>query len=342
MTHKIAILGASGYTGAELVRLISTHPNMEIVALSADRKAGQSMASVFPHLRHLDLPDLVKIEQINFDQVDLCFCALPHATSQAVIAALPRDLKIVDLSADFRLRDPDEYAKWYGGPHNALDLQAEAVYGLTEFYRNDIRKARLVAGTGCNAATGQYALRPLISAGVIDLDDIIIDLKTGVSGAGRSLKENLLHAELSEGAHAYAVGGTHRHLGEFDQEFTALAGRPVHIQFTPHLLPANRGILATVYVKGEVSSVYTALAQAYANELMIEVLPLGEHPSTRHVRGSNFVHIGVVADRRPGRVIVLAALDNLTKGSSGQALQNANLMLGEAETEGLMLAPVFP
>ena len=172
MKHKIVILGASGYTGAELVRLISTHPMMQVVGLSGDRKAGMTMAEVFPFLRHLDLPVLQKIEEIDFTNVDLVFCALPHATSQVVIAALPRSLKVVDLSADFRLRDPAEYQKWYGQPHAAPDLQAEAVYGLTEFYRDDIRKARLVAGTGCNAATGQFALRPLIEAGVIDLDTI--------------------------------------------------------------------------------------------------------------------------------------------------------------------------
>lgn len=342
MTHKIAILGASGYTGAELVRLIATHPSMEIAALGANSKAGQSMAEVFPHLRHLDLPDMVTIEQIDFSAIDLCFCALPHKTSQEVISALPRDLKIVDLSADFRLRDPAEYEKWYGNPHAAVELQKEAVYGLTEFYRDEIASARLVAGTGCNAATGQYILRPLISAGVIDLDEIILDLKCAVSGAGRALKENLLHAELSEGYHAYAVGGTHRHLGEFDQEFSAIAGRPVQIQFTPHLIPANRGILATGYVRGEAQVIHDTLAAAYQGEPFITVLPMGEAPSTRHIRGSNFCHIGVVADRIAGRVIVIAALDNLTKGSSGQALQNANLMLGEQETAGLMLAPVFP
>lgn len=342
MTHKIAILGASGYTGAELVRLIATHPAMQITALAANSKAGQSMGQVFPHLRHLDLPDLVTIEEIDFSGIDLCFCALPHKTSQEVIAALPRDLRIVDLSADFRLRDPEAYRKWYGNAHAAPEVQKEAVYGLTEFCREEIRTARLVAGTGCNAATGQYILRPLIAGGVIDLDEIILDLKCGVSGAGRSLKENLLHAELSEGYHAYSVGGTHRHLGEFDQEFSALAGRSVEIQFTPHLIPANRGILATGYVRGEAAEIHATLAAAYANEPFIVVLPMGETPSTRHIRGSNFCHIGVVADRRAGRAIVVAALDNLTKGSSGQALQNANLMLSEPETTGLMLAPVFP
>ncbi|MFA3915795.1 N-acetyl-gamma-glutamyl-phosphate reductase [Ruegeria hyattellae] len=342
MTHKIAILGASGYTGAELVRLIAEHPALEIAALAAERKAGQSMTQVFPHLRHLDLPELCKIGEIDFSQIDLCFCALPHKTSQEVIRELPNTLKIIDLSADFRLRDPEDYEKWYGNPHAALAHQDEAVYGLTEFYRDEITTARLVAGTGCNAATGQYVLRPLITAGVIDLDDIILDLKCAVSGAGRSLKENLLHAELSEGYTAYAIGGTHRHLGEFDQEFTKLAGRPVQVQFTPHLIPANRGILATTYVKGDPRSVYEALCWAYQNESFIEVLPFGEAPSTHHVRGSNFCHIGVAADRVERRAIVIGALDNLTKGSSGQALQNANLMLGEPETTGLMMAPLFP
>jgi len=342
MTHKIAILGASGYTGAELVRLIANHPTMEIVALSGERKAGLAYSAVFPHLRHLDLPDLVKIDQIDFSSIDLAFCALPHATSQAVIRELPVDLKIVDLSADFRLRDIEEYAKWYGKPHGAPHLQAQAVYGLTEFYRDEIRTARLVAGTGCNAATGQYALNPLMTGGLIDLDDIVIDLKAAVSGAGRALKENLLHAELSEGYHGYAIGSTHRHLPEFDQEFSRLAGREVRVQFTPHLIPANRGILATVYVKGDAEKVHAALAAAYANEPFIITLPFGEAPSTRHVRGSNFCHIGVVADRTPGRTIIIAALDNLTKGSSGQALQNANLMLGEDEAAGLMVAPLFP
>jgi N-acetyl-gamma-glutamyl-phosphate reductase len=342
MTHQIAILGASGYTGAELVRLLASHPSFRIAALSADRKAGLPMAEVFPFLRHLDLPTLQKIDDIDFSAVDLCFCALPHATTQNVIAALPRDLKIVDLSADFRLRDPAAYDKWYGQPHAQPALQAEAVYGLTEFYRPEITAARLVAGTGCNAATGQYAITPLIEAGVIDLDRIVIDLKAGVSGAGRSLKENLLHAELSEGTHSYSAGGKHRHLGEFDQEFSKAAGRLVHVQFTPHLLPMNRGILATVYVDGDPARVHETLTARYACEPFLRVLPFGTLPSTRDIRGSNYVHLGVIGDRIPGRAVVVAVLDNLTKGSSGQAIQNANLMLGVEETAGLTMAPVFP
>ena len=342
MSHNIAILGASGYTGAELVRLIATHPMMDIVALSADRKAGMAMSDVFPHLRHLELPKLVKIDEIDFASVDLVFCALPHATSQAVIKTLPHHVKIVDLSADFRLRDVAEYEKWYGQAHAAPDLQKEAVYGLTEFYRDEIASARLVAGTGCNAATGQFALRPLIAAGVIDLDEIAIDLKAAASGAGRALKEHLLLSELYENVKPYSLGGTHRHLGEFDQEFSKIAGRPVHIQFAPHLIPASRGILMTASVRGDANVIHKTLSDAYADEQFLEVLPFGAVPAMKDVRGSNFVHLGVVADRLPGRVTVIAVLDNLTKGSSGQAMQNANLMLGEPETTGLMLAPVFP
>jgi N-acetyl-gamma-glutamyl-phosphate reductase len=339
--HDIAILGASGYTGAELVRLIATHPHLRPVALAADRKAGQALGQVFPHLRHLDLPTLTTIGSIDFSSVELAFCALPHATSQEVIAGLPRNLKIVDLSADFRLRDPAAYARWYGRAHQAPDLQAEAAYGLTEFYREEIRAARLVAGTGCNAAAGLYALLPLVRAGVVDTDEIIIDLVTGISGAGRAPKEEMLHAETSEGIHAYSIA-RHRHLGGFDQEFSRAAGRPVEVTFTPHLAPMNRGILVTAYVRGEPKAIHATLAEAYGSEPFLVVLPYGEAPATRHVRGSNYVHLGVVADRRPGRAMVFSALDNLAKGSSGQALQNANLMLGLPETMGLEAAPLFP
>lgn len=341
MTLRIAIVGASGYTGAELVRLLATHPEMRIVAMAAERRAGEAMASVFPHLRHLELPALVRVSEIDFERVDLCFCALPHATSQEVIATLPRTLRIVDLSADFRLRDTAAYAEWYGHEHRAPELQAEAVYGLTEFYRDEIRGARLVAGTGCNAATGMYGVLPLLEAGIIDPDEITMDLGCGVSGAGRSAKESMLYAEVAEGCHAYNIA-RHRHMAEFDQEFSRAAGRPVTCSFTTHLLPQNRGILATIHLRGDARAIHATLYERYAREPFIVVLPYGEAPATRHVRGSNFAHVGVVADRIPGRAIVFSALDNLAKGSSGQAIQNANLMLGLDETAGLMAAPMFP
>jgi N-acetyl-gamma-glutamyl-phosphate reductase len=254
---------------------------------------------------------------------------------------LPPTLKVVDLGADFRLT-PEGYRSWYGADHVAPELQSEAVYGLTEFYRDAIRSARLVAGTGCNAATVQFALRPLIEAGLIELDDIVCDLKNGISGAGRSLKENMLFGERSEDVAGYSQGGKHRHLGEFDQEFSRLAGREVRILFTPHLIPVNRGILASCYVKGDPRAIHAALEARYDHEPFCLVLPFGELPAMAHVQGSNFVHLGIVGDRVAGRTLVVATLDNLNKGSSGQAIQNANLMLGLPETEGLMLAPVFP
>ena len=340
--YKIAILGASGYTGAELIRIITNHPEMEIEVLAAHSKAGLRVNKVFPHLRSLELPPLIKIEDIDYSNIDLCICALPHKTSQEVIKRIPTDLRIIDLSADFRLQNADDYERWYGNAHQALEVQDEAVYGLTEFYRQEISGARVVAGTGCNAATGQYILRPLVEKGIIDLENIILDLKCAVSGAGRSLKENLLHSELSEGTNAYSVGGVHRHLGEFDQELSKIAGRAVNIQFTPHLIPANRGILATAYVNGNYQAVREVLSQRYENEHFIHILPSGETPSTHHVRGSNECHIGIVSDRIENRCIIVAALDNLTKGSSGQAVQNANLMLGIDETVGLSLVPLFP
>lgn len=338
---RTAILGASGYTGAELVRLLSVAPEYRIVALSADRKAGSEMRAVFPHLAHVDLPMLKKVEEIDFTEVDLVFCALPHATTQRIVAGLPEHLRIVDLSADFRLRDPAAYAAWYGGEHTALDLQKTAVYGLPEFYRADIASARLVASTGCYVATGATPLIPLVEEGVIDPDEIIIDAKSGVSGAGRAAKEGTLFAEVSEGFHAYNIGG-HRHTAEYDQELSKAAGRDVKVTFAPHLVPQNRGILATIYVRGDAEAVHRTLANRFADEPFCHVLPMGDTPHTRHVRGSNQCRMGVVADRRPGRAIVVSVLDNLVKGASGQAIQNANIMFGLDETTALRQAPLFP
>jgi len=318
---------------------------MRIVALSADRKAGMTMDQVFPFLRHLDLPPLVKIDEIDFSQVDLCFCALPHATTQQVINALPRDLKIVDLSADFRLSDPEAYAYWYGHAHKALELQAEAVYGITELDRAAVAKARLVANPGCYTTCGQLPVIPLLEAGAIDPDSIVIDAKSGVSGAGRAAKEANLFTEVSEGFHAYGVGH-HRHMAELEQGFSKAAGRPVRAAFTPHLVPMNRGILSTIYVKLQpgrtAEDLHAILAERYQGEHFVKVLLFGASPQTRHVRGSNFVFMSVAADRRPGHAILLCVLDNLVKGASGQAIQNMNVMMGWPETTGLEQIGLFP
>lgn len=338
---NIVIIGASGYTGAELIRITASHPAMTVSGLAAGRNAGKPLGAIFPAFRHLELPVLRNADELELDAVDLVFCALPHGASHDVIGRLPVTARIVDLSADFRLKDPRLYEQWYGQPHSCPELLGKAVYGLTEFYRRQVAASRLVACTGCNAATGLFALLPLVSDGVIDTDDIIIDLKTGVSGAGRAPRVNTMHAEVSEGCQAYNVA-KHRHLAEFDQELSSAAGKPVAVTFVPHLLPQNRGILATVFVRGDARKVFASLADRYASEPFVIVLPYGEHPSTHHVRGSNLVHVGVVPDRRMDRVMVFSALDNLTKGSSGQAVQNANLMLGLPETEGLGLLPLAP
>ena len=342
MTHKIGIIGASGYTGAELIRLIETHPKMEVMALVGNTKAGFSMSDIFSHLSHTKLPNLTNFEETNFEEIDLCFCALPHKTSQEVICQLPKTLKVIDLSADFRLRHANDYEEWYKEPHVKPELQKMAIYGLTEFYREQIKGAKLIAGTGCNAALGQYLLRPLVGSNVIDFGDIILDMKCAVSGAGRAMREDLLHSEASEGIKAYAVGGTHRHLGEFDQELSLLAGQPIKIQFTPHLIPANRGVLATAYVTGNSEKIYNVLYSRYKDEPFIHVLPFGKTPCTQDVRGSNYCYIGVVGDRKHDKCVIIGVLDNLTKGSSGQAIQNANLMLNEKETLGLQMVPIFP
>jgi N-acetyl-gamma-glutamyl-phosphate reductase len=345
---EIAVLGASGYTGGELVRLLLRHPRVEIAALTADRRAGEAMSKVFPHFAGIALPPLVKIEEIDPASFDLAFCALPHGTTQVVIKDLlgkSEKLKIVDLSADFRLTDPAAYERWYGHAHQAVDLQKEAVYGLCEIYRDNIKKARLVASPGCFTTTSILALVPLLEAGIIEPDQIIIDSKTGMSGAGRAARENMLFAEVSEGLHAYGVGH-HRHMSELDQELSLAAKRPVVATFTPHLAPMNRGIYATHYVRTTANAgaadVHRVFADYYKGEPFIQLLPIGEVPQSRFVRGSNYLQLGVVADRAPGRVIVISTTDNLVKGASGQAIQNMNLMLGLAETEGLTQLALFP
>jgi N-acetyl-gamma-glutamyl-phosphate reductase len=342
---RIAILGASGYTGVELQRLLAQHPHAEIVALTADRQAGKSIGAVFPHLAVRKLPDLVTIGEVAWDKIDIVFCCLPHGTTQEVIAGLPKHLRILDLSADFRLADPATYAEWYGHEHRAVDLQRDAVYGLTEINRQSIAKARLVAVPGCYPTGSQLPLIPLLTAGLIDADDIVIDAKSGVSGAGRAAKEGSLFCEVTEGIAAYGVAH-HRHMPEIDQGLSRAAGRPVTVSFTPHLMPMNRGILSTIYVRTQkgatANDLRATLEQAYEGEPFVHVLPAGRVPSTHDVRGSNLALIGLAQDRLPGRVILISAIDNLVKGASGQAVQDMNAMLGLPETTGLEQGPLFP
>jgi N-acetyl-gamma-glutamyl-phosphate reductase len=295
------------------------------------------------------LPTLSAIEDADWDKLglDVAFCALPHGTTQKVIKDLlarAPATKVIDLSADFRQSDPAAYARWYGHAHAAPELQKEAVYGLTEVYRDKIKGARLVANPGCYTTCAELALIPLLKAKLIDPAEIVIDAKSGMTGAGRAARENMVFAEVSEGFHAYGVGH-HRHMAELDQEFSRAAGREVIVSFTPHLVPMNRGILATIYVRGPKAApqdLHALLAKVYAPEPFVHVLPFGATPQTRHVRGSNMTFIGVAADRIPGRAIIISALDNLTKGASGQAVQNMNVMLGLPETTGLEKVALFP
>jgi N-acetyl-gamma-glutamyl-phosphate reductase len=346
---KIGVLGASGYTGAELVRLLLCHPKAQIALLTAERRAGKTMAEVFAQFSPFALPTLSAIEDADWGELglDVAFCALPHGTTQKVIkdllARAPRT-KVIDLSADFRLSDPSAYARWCGHAHAAPDLQREAVYGLTEVYRNQIKSARLVANPGCYTTCAELPLIPLLKAKLIDPDEIVIDAKSGMTGAGRAVREDMVCAAVSEGFHAYGVGH-HRHMAELDQEFSHAAGREVVVSFTPHLVPMNRGILATIYVRSGKASprdLHAQLAKVYAPEPFVHVLPFGATPQTRHVRGSNMTFIGVVADRIAGRAIIVSALDNLTKGASGQAVQNMNVMLGLPETISLEQVALFP
>jgi N-acetyl-gamma-glutamyl-phosphate reductase len=343
--YKIGVIGASGYTGADLIRLAACHPNMEIAILAANTHAGKALGDVFPHLGSLGAPTLVKAEDADWASCDAVFCGLPHGTAQDIIATLPESVKVIDMSADFRLRDTATYAKWYGRDHAAAHLLKDAVYGLTEFYADAIAKARLVACPGCYPTATLLALLPLVHAKLIDPTDIVIDAKSGVSGAGRSLKQNILFSESGEGLSPYGIA-SHRHAPEIEQEISAAAGEQVLVNFTPHLVPMSRGELVTAYVRlaeGRQAAELTAALEArYARAHFVRLAPKGTLPSTQFVRGSNYCMMGAYADRIPGRAIVVSAIDNLVKGSAGQAIQNFNLMYGLPGNTGLEQLPLFP
>ncbi|HON99458.1 MAG TPA: N-acetyl-gamma-glutamyl-phosphate reductase [Syntrophales bacterium] len=343
---KAAIYGASGYTGQELLRILLRHGGVEVTAATSRRYAGRPVADLYPAFT--GQTDLL-FEEASPDQIaarcDVVFLALPHEVSMAVAGAfLERGVKVVDLSADFRLRDETVYERWYA-PHTAREYLKEAVYGLTELYRDAVRKARLVANPGCYPTSVILGLAPLLRMKWIDPDSIIADSKSGVSGAGREPVVNSLFCEVDEAFKAYKVG-QHRHTPEIEQELGALAGTKVTVSFTPHLLPLSRGILSTIYatLREEVTTA-DALAlyeSFYRNETFIRVYKEGAFPNVSSVRGSNFCDIGLTVDGRTGRVIVVSVIDNLIKGASGQAVQNMNLMCGLPEDEGLRMMPLYP
>ncbi|MBV8939661.1 MAG: N-acetyl-gamma-glutamyl-phosphate reductase [Alphaproteobacteria bacterium] len=345
MSIPIAILGASGYTGAETIRLLLGHPQVRIAALTADAQAGKPMLELYPHLAFADLPELVRIEAVDFSAVDAVFCCLPHGTTQQVIAGLPSHLKIIDLSADFRLADVQSYAQWYDHAHQAPQLQREAVYGLTEQARREIKEARLVANPGCYPTSVLLPLMPLLASGLILKEGIIIDAKSGTTGAGRSARQTMIFSEISGGLSAYGVGH-HRHTPEIEQGLSRAAGEAVSVSFTPHLVPMSRGILSTMYVTlapgADALAARECLQDIYRHEPFVRVMPQGVAPSTHEVRGTNECRIGIFADRVPGRAILVSVIDNLVKGAAGQAVQNFNVMMGFPEPLGLTATALFP
>jgi N-acetyl-gamma-glutamyl-phosphate reductase len=344
---NVGIIGASGYTGAELARILCNHPEVRITVVTSRQNAGRPLSEIFPSLRG-------KVDLIceNLSPAELCkkadffFTAVPHKTAMDLVPdLLATGKKVVDLSADYRLRNVSIYEEWYQ-PHSSSQLLGEAVYGLPELYRHSISGARLVANPGCYPTSIILGLAPLLKAGAVVAQTIIADSKSGTSGAGRAAQTGSLFCEVHDGFRPYKVGRAHRHTPEIEQELGALAGADVHISFTPHLLPISRGILSTVYAslvpgfdREKIDGLYY---NQYRNEPFIRLLKEDSFPATQYVRGSNFCDISYKIDHTTNRIIVMSAIDNIVKGASGQAVQNMNLMQGFEETSGLTTVPLFP
>jgi len=343
---KVAIIGASGYTGCELMRLSVQHPHIELVAVSSEKFSGKAVGEVFPSLgTTVKLTFHALAEQEAMREADFVFSALPHSEAMGVVPHLiQQGKKVVDLSADFRFRTPDLYEQWYK-KHTAPELLQEAVYGLSEIYREKIRGAQLVANPGCYPTAVLLSLIPAVQNKLIDLKSVIIDAKSGVSGAGRSPVLNSLFAEANEGVKPYKIG-THQHTPEIEQELGLIAKQQVSLLFTPHLMPMNRGILVTAYAtpknmvaQKDIVNIYQTF---YQNDKFVRICPPDTLPSTHQVKGSNYCDIGIIVDSKTNRLILVAAIDNLIKGASGQAIQNMNIMAGLEEDSGITQLPLFP
>ncbi len=343
---KVAVIGASGYTGVELLRIVHRHPRLELAAATSEQRAGVEVGEAFPALRGivdarfeaLDAADLAT-------RVDVAFVCLPHGTAAPAVAALcAGGVTVIDISADFRLRDREVYEAWYG-PHKAPEIFDQGVYGLPEFYAEELVGAQLVAAPGCYPTSALLPLLPFLRAGVAETEPVIIDSKSGVSGAGRTVAEAYLLSELDDNFYAYKVAA-HRHIPEIEQEASVAAGEPVRVTFVPHLLPTIRGIGTSVYLRLAqpltTAAAREILVDAYRDAPFVRVLPDGETPKLAHVRGSNFCDVGVVVDEHAGTLIALSAIDNLVKGAVGQGVQCLNVVQGWPETEGLEEAPLSP
>jgi N-acetyl-gamma-glutamyl-phosphate reductase len=344
---RVFICGGSGYTGSELLRILSKHPDVEITGVSSQKSAGKFVPELFPHLRsyaNLAYQPLIKEEIL--DKADLFFMALPHGESQAAVDYFFRHGKmVIDLSADYRLRDAGIYASWYKVPHACQATLKKAVYGLPEVYRGKIKKARLIANPGCYPTGAILGFLPAVRNRLVDPSSLVIDSKSGTSGAGRKADLSVAYCEVNEGFKAYAIG-THRHTPEIEQELSLLAGKNVVVNFTPHLLPVDRGILTTIYARlakktgaGALEKIYR---EAYQGEPFVRVLPDGMYPNIKNVRGTNYCDIGLKLNERTNTLIVVTAIDNLVKGASGQAVQNMNIMAGLQETLSLDALAAYP
>lgn len=346
---RAGLVGVTGYTGMELARILASHPQMRLTAATSRQDAGKRLDSIYPFLQGLPGADVILIEPDAAELARLCdvvFLAVPHGVAMEIGAELyDAGVKVVDLSADFRLRDADVYEAWYKN-HTRKDYIAKAVYGLPELYAEDIRQARLVANPGCYPTASILGLYAALKNGIIRNDDVIIDAKSGTTGAGRKAAVSTLFCEVADTFRPYGIGGKHRHTPEIEQELTVAAGAPVTVSFNPHLLPISRGILATIYTK-LTSTVTQAEVQALYEDFWkdapwVRVQPAGRLPETRNVRGTLFCDIAVTVDQRTGRLIITSAIDNLCRGASGQAVANANLMFGLPADTGLNFGPLVP
>jgi N-acetyl-gamma-glutamyl-phosphate reductase len=341
---KIGIVGGTGYTGAELLRLLATHPQAEVIQITSRAEAGRQVSDLYGNLRgHFDLA-FSEPDPVGLSACDLVFFATPNGTAMKMVPGLlEKGTRIIDLAADFRLQDPAVWEQWYGMPHSCTDVLEEAVYGLPELNREQIREARLVANPGCYPTASALGFIPLVEQGLVDTSNLVADCKSGVSGAGRGANAAMLMGEVGESFKAYGVAG-HRHLPEIRQTLSGVSGRQVGLTFVPHLVPMIRGIHATLYARltAEPGDLQALFEQRYADEPFIDVLPPGSHPETRSVRGVNHCRISVHRPQGGDTVVVLSVIDNLTKGAAGQAVQNMNLMFGLDESVGLAHVALLP
>lgn len=340
---KVGVVGGTGYTGVELLRLLARHPEVELTAITSRGDAGTAVADMFPSLRGRISLRFVAPQDAALERCDVVFFATPNGIAMQQAAALVgAGVRVIDLAADFRIRDVAEWQKWYGMEHAAPELVAEAVYGLPEVNRERIRGARLVANPGCYPTAVQLGFLPLIEKGLADVSHLVADAKSGVSGAGRKAEVHTLFAEAADSFKAYGVPG-HRHLPEIRQGLAAVAGGPVGLTFVPHLVPMIRGIHATLYARVDPAVDVQALFEhRYRDEVFVDVLPAGSHPETRSVRASNLCRLAVHRPQGGEVVVVLSVIDNLVKGAAGQAVQNMNIMCGLDEAMGLDIVPVSP